>query len=108
MWQVGAVETPLVQVQLFGPVRAWRGDDEVTVRGVTGRSVLARLALDRGTTVTIEELMDALWGDHPPAEPAANLHTAVSRLRGALGAEVIETSASGYAMCDAVRAGTRR
>ena len=97
-WCVGS---PLVQVQLLGPVRAWRGDDEVAVRGVTGRSVLARLALDRGATVTIEELMDAVWGDHPPTKPAANLHTAVSRLRGALGAEVIETSASGYAMSDA-------
>jgi predicted ATPase/DNA-binding SARP family transcriptional activator len=89
-----------VQVQLLGPVRAWRGDDEVAVRGVTGRSVLARLALDRGATVTIEELMDAVWGDHPPTKPAANLHTAVSRLRGALGAEVIETSAGGYEMSD--------
>mgnify|MGYP001821915183 FL=1 len=91
-WCVG---TSLVQVQLLGPVRAWRGDDEVAVRGVTGRSVLARLALDRGATVTIDELMDAVWGDHPPTKPAANLHTAVSRLRGALGAEVIDTSAGG-------------
>ena len=97
-WCVG---TPLVQVQLLGPVRAWRCDDEVAVRGVTGRSVLARLALDRGATVTIEALMDAVWGDHPPTKPAANLHTAVSRLRGGLGAEVIETSAGGYAMSDA-------
>ena len=95
------VETSLVQVQLLGPVRAWRCEDEVAVRGVTGRSVLARLALERGATVTIEELMDAVWGDHPPTKPAANLHTAVSRLRGALGAEVIKTSAAGYAMSDA-------
>ena len=97
-WCVG---TPLVQVQLLGPVRAWRGDDEVAVRGVTGRSVLARLALDCGAAVTIEELMDAVWGDHPPTKPAANLQTAVSRLRGALGAEAIETSPGGYALSDA-------
>ena len=95
------VGTPLVQVQLLGPVRAWRCDDEVAVRGVTGRSVLARLALDRGATVTIEALMNAVWGDHPPAKPAANLHTAVSRLRGVLGAEMIETSAGGYAISEA-------
>jgi predicted ATPase/DNA-binding SARP family transcriptional activator len=101
VWQVGVVETPLVKVQLLGPVRAWRDEDEVAVRGVTGRSVLARLALDRGATVTIEELMDAVWGDDPPTKPAANLHTAVSRLRGALGAGAIETSAGGYAMSDA-------
>ncbi len=101
MWQVGVVGTPLVQVQLLGPVRAWRGDDEVAVRGVTGRSVLARLALECGATVTIGELIDALWGDRPPTNPAANLHTAVSRLRGALGAEMIETSAGGYAMSHA-------
>ena len=95
------VRTPLVQVQLLGPVRAWRGDDEVAVRGVTGRSVLARLGPRPWRDGHDRSAHGRGLGRSSTDEPAANLHTAVSRLRGALGAEVIETSAGGYAMSDA-------
>lgn len=85
-------------IQLLGPVRAWRDQERVALRGVTSRSVLARLALAYGSVVSIEALMEALWGDDPPARPAADVHTVVSRLRRALGTEAIQTSPGGYAL----------
>lgn len=91
-----------VRIQLLGPVRAWSGDVEVELRGSTGRSVLARLALDAGATVSVDALTEALWGEGPPARPVANLQTAVSRLRKVLGADTIETSTPGYALSTGV------
>nr|WP_281352428.1 BTAD domain-containing putative transcriptional regulator [Phytoactinopolyspora alkaliphila] len=46
--------------------------------------MLARLALDPGKPVAVDELVDALWGDSPPAGLANALQSVVSRLRRAL------------------------
>ena len=43
-----------------------------------------------------EELVDALWGDTPPASAAKILQGCVVRLRKVLGTDAIETSAHGY------------
>lgn len=92
-----------VRVQLMGPVRAWRYGAGARLRGVSARTVLARLALDRGTAVTVDALTDALWGADPPDNAPGNLHSVVSRLRRDLGADAIETTPSGYRLSTAVR-----
>ncbi|HEX5861101.1 MAG TPA: BTAD domain-containing putative transcriptional regulator [Nocardioides sp.] len=43
-----------------------------------------------------DELVDAVWGDHPPASATKNLQSCIVRLRKALGADAIETTAHGY------------
>ena len=48
-----------------------------------------------GEVVTTEQLADALWGDEPPATWRKNLQNCVVRLRRALGADAIETTADG-------------
>ena len=45
------------------------------------------LALRANRTVAMDELIDGLWGDRPPASAAKNVQLYVSRLRKALGAE---------------------
>ena len=60
------------------------------------RRVLAVLAQRRGEFVTIEHLVDALWEDHPPDRADRNVAALISRLRRALGRELIEGSAAGY------------
>jgi DNA-binding SARP family transcriptional activator len=45
------------------------------------RALLAYLLLRAGTPVTVDELVDALWGELPPASARANLHSYLSNLR---------------------------
>lgn len=66
--------------------------------GPRDRVVLQALATRPGRPVSAEELMDALWADHPPVSAAKNLQSCVVRLRKTLGAAAISTSAHGYAL----------
>ncbi|MFF9868210.1 BTAD domain-containing putative transcriptional regulator [Streptomyces sp. NPDC013953] len=52
--------------------------------GTRLRALLARLALDAGRAVRPGALVEDLWGDTPPADPANALQSLVSRLRRVL------------------------
>jgi DNA-binding SARP family transcriptional activator/tetratricopeptide (TPR) repeat protein len=86
-----------MRVELFGPVRAWRGDREVTVGPPRRRAVLAALALGANRVVSRDEIVDAVWGDMPPPSAANGVHVHVGALRQTLasGGE-LESSRSGY------------
>ncbi|GAA1207772.1 ATP-binding protein [Pseudonocardia alaniniphila] len=73
---------------------------EVAVTTPTGkaRRVLAVLAQRRGEFVTIDALIDVLWEDRPPPRAERNIAALISRLRAALGRELIEGSTAGYRM----------
>ena len=60
------------------------------------RVVLAALAVRAGHPVRTEELIDVLWGEHPPASARKILQGCVVRLRKVLGPGAIETSAHSY------------
>ena len=47
-------------------------------------SVLAALLLDANTTVTVDELVDRVWGERPPQRARETLYGYLSRLRAAL------------------------
>lgn len=66
--------------------------------GPRDRAVLQALATRPGRPVSAEELMDALWGDHPPASAAKNLQSCIVRLRKAIGKAGIETTSHGYVL----------
>jgi predicted ATPase/DNA-binding SARP family transcriptional activator len=54
---------------------------------VTGRqpALLALLLMHANEPVSADQLIDQLWGEHPPAAPKKGLQIQVSRLRKALG-----------------------
>ncbi|MFC3503135.1 BTAD domain-containing putative transcriptional regulator [Micromonospora krabiensis] len=84
---------------ILGPLRV--GDGEATVTAGRDRTVLAALLLRPNRIVPVEELVDAVWEEHPPATARAQLQTCVSRLRSRfaqLGVppEVIVTDPVGY------------
>jgi DNA-binding SARP family transcriptional activator/DNA-binding beta-propeller fold protein YncE len=60
--------------------------------------VLALLALGAGESVSSERLIDELWGEEPPRTARKTLQVHVSRLRGELGDDVIETVPRGYVL----------
>ena len=57
-----------MQINLLGPVEvsAGNGDGRVALGGPKPRALLAMLALDVGSTVPAERLIDGLWGEEPP------------------------------------------
>ncbi|WP_326615499.1 tetratricopeptide repeat protein (plasmid) [Streptomyces scopuliridis] len=66
---------------VLGPVRVWRGDEELPLGSPQQRVVLAALLLRRGRLVTTAEIVHAVWGEDPPAAAVPVLRTYVSRLR---------------------------
>lgn len=76
------------------------GDRPVRLHGRLGRTMLAALALHAGEGVSGEHLIDAFWGDLPPATARQQVHNQLSRLRrgfrevGATG--VVHTEPGGY------------
>ncbi|GAA3434763.1 BTAD domain-containing putative transcriptional regulator [Kutzneria kofuensis] len=94
--------TPPLRVQLLGPVRAWRGDQEVDLGSAGRRAVFAILALAAGRAVTREELVDGIWGDDPPARAVGILHTYVSDLRRSLQEQVRGSRPSAEPVLDSV------
>jgi predicted ATPase/DNA-binding SARP family transcriptional activator len=87
-----------VQVGILGPLEVRDSSGRlVDVAGTRLRALLVRLALDAGRPVSVANLVDAVWGDRPPADEANALQTLVSRLRRALGdADSVVQSPSGY------------
>src|SRR2546423_1244592 len=83
----------MIEFRLLGPF-----EGPVEVPGGKPRGLLARLLLDADRVLPADVLVDALWGDSPPASAPKILQAHVSALRKALGAERIETRGSGYAL----------
>ncbi|HEY3714205.1 MAG TPA: BTAD domain-containing putative transcriptional regulator [Jatrophihabitantaceae bacterium] len=86
-----------MQIAILGPLEVRDGDVLVDVAGSRLRSLLIRLALDPGRPVSASALVDAVWGDQPPAEAANALQSLVSRLRRTFGgAATVGQSPTGY------------
>ncbi|MFC4019054.1 BTAD domain-containing putative transcriptional regulator [Micromonospora sp. GCM10011542] len=75
-----------LRVTLLGAVEVRRGDTSLPVSGARLRGLLVRLALAGGRAVDSGVLVQALWPEDGPADPANALQTLVSRLRRMLGA----------------------
>jgi DNA-binding SARP family transcriptional activator len=85
-----------VHIGLLGAVEARRGADPLRLPGLRVRGLLARLALDADRPVPAAALVDDLWGGAPPDGAGNALQALVSRLRRAVGAELVGTEAGGY------------
>ena len=67
--------------------------DEITVPGQRPRALLTALLLDPGAVVPVERLIDALWGEEPPAAPVNAMQQVVARLRARLASAAGERGA---------------
>lgn len=74
-----------MRYRLLGPLRVERAASEaLDVGPPKQRAVLAVLLLARGRVVSVDRLIDAVWGDDAPASATAGLQAYVSNLRRAL------------------------
>lgn len=83
-------------IRILGPLEAGRDCESRSLGGPRQRLVLAILLTKPNRLVTADELIDGLWGDHPPAAPRASLHSYISNLRRILGHDRIERAPGGY------------
>lgn len=74
-----------VRVRLLGPVEVVVAGSPQAVNGLRRKAVLATLALHAGRVVSVDRLLDVVWGDQLPATAANTLQRHVSYLRGVLG-----------------------
>ncbi|MEU4198208.1 BTAD domain-containing putative transcriptional regulator [Kribbella sp. NPDC026611] len=86
---------------MLGPLAMWAADGTpLDVRGVRLRGLLARLALSAGRPVSVETLVDGLWGSEAPSANA--LQSLVSRLRASLPATEssisVQSGPAGYTL----------
>ena len=69
----------------------------VPIGGPLPRRLLAVLLANRGAVLSVDRLVEVLWGDEPPEAATSSLHTYVARLRRLLPPSVhLETAAPGY------------
>jgi predicted ATPase/DNA-binding SARP family transcriptional activator len=94
-----------VRFGLLGPLAVWTDHGEpVTVPGRKVRALLADLLVHGGRPVSVDELVEDVWGKAAPADPTAALHVRVSQLRRALesaepgGRDLVTSQAPGYAL----------
>ena len=74
----------MVQFRLLGPLEAQDGERGVELGRPKQRVLLAVLLVHANQVVSLDRLIEELWGAEPPPQAAASLQTYVSNLRRAL------------------------
>ena len=89
-----------MRIGLLGALEVFDDDgNEITVAGAKLRALLAVLALHVGRVVSAEHLVDALWGEDPPAAVRNGLQGLASKLRRALGSsDLVVMRSEGYVL----------
>jgi DNA-binding SARP family transcriptional activator len=82
--------------RILGPLEVSDETGPLLLGGLKQRAVLAMLLLEPGRIVSVDRLIDALWGEQPPRTATTSLQNFISQLRKTLGADVLETKAPGY------------
>src|SRR6185503_10498718 len=85
--------------RVLGPLEVLNGEGKpLKLGGRKPRALLARLLLDANRTVSVERLVDDLWGEDVPESAVKMIHIHVSALRKVLPAGTLQTRKPGYAL----------
>jgi DNA-binding SARP family transcriptional activator len=75
-----------VRFLVLGPLEVVAdGGDSLPIAGSKERTVLAFLLARWGRVVSVDDLIEELWGEHPPRTAEKTVGSYVSRLRRASG-----------------------
>jgi DNA-binding SARP family transcriptional activator len=92
-----------VNFGLLGPIRVWSDGQQLEVGSPQQGGVLAILLLNEGRQVTLDEIVNALWGPEVPRSAIVTTRTYISRLRRMLA----EGGSAGRGMEAEIRSGGR-
>ena len=76
-----------MEFTILGPLEVRAGSGVVRVPGAKERALLADLVVNAGRVMAADRLVEDLWGEDPPGNPANTLQGRVSALRRSLGPE---------------------
>ena len=97
-----------MRISLLGPVTVTHDGLEIRLNGRHQRALVAVLASEPGKVMPTDRLIDALWGDGPPATARTKLQGCISGLRkqltvskptGMKGQWPLRTRDPGYLLC---------
>lgn len=74
-----------MRFRILGPLRVRDGAHWISVRAAQQRLVLAVLLIEAGKMISIDRLVNEIWGEHPPGTAAATVRGYVRALRRILG-----------------------
>jgi YVTN family beta-propeller protein len=87
-----------MEFRLLGRLEVRDDGQELALGGGKQRALLAVLLLHEREAVSTDGLIDALWGERPPASALNSVHVYVSQLRRVLGEGRLVTRGRGYAL----------
>jgi YVTN family beta-propeller protein len=88
----------MIDFRILGPLEAMDGTRRMSLGGAKQQAVLAILLLNHGEVVSVDRLVDELWGEEPPDTAVKTVQVYVSRLRKELGDGLVVTRGSGYVL----------
>src|SRR4051794_17153485 len=93
-----AADPGSLRFHVLGPVAVFRDGQRVSIGGSKPRAILAMLLLDANRVVSVDRLVEGVWGEDAPDGAKASMQVHVSNLRKVLGGGVLETLAPGYVL----------
>jgi YVTN family beta-propeller protein len=94
----GPAEVRATEFRMLGALEVVVDGERLPVPGEKLQALLARLLIDRNRPVSVERLIDAIWGDEPPANARQTLHAHSARLRRLLGDGLLGNDGHGYVL----------
>ena len=70
-----------MQIHLLGVVEATHDGQDVQLGGPKPRALFSMLALEANGRVSVDRLIEGLWGEHPPATAPKLVQMLISQLR---------------------------
>jgi DNA-binding SARP family transcriptional activator len=85
-----------MEFRLLGPLEVCDDGRSLSLGGPKQRALLTMLLLRANEPVSVDELVDALWGPSPPQTASTSLQNCVSRLRKLVGPDALVWRAGAY------------
>ena len=98
MGSVATSTSTAIEFRVLGPVEAVRAGEPVRLGGRRQRWLLALLLVEPGRAISSDRLIDELWQGAPPRGAEGTLRVYVSRLRSALGENMLFARPPGYVL----------
>lgn len=88
----------VLEIRVLGPIEASVGGIPLQLPGGKAQALLACLTLDANRTISVERLVDDLWGEAVPQSAAKMVQIYVSQLRKVLPSGALRTRPPGYSI----------
>src|SRR5262245_66527595 len=85
-----------MEFRILGPLEVIEEGNSLAIAAGKQRALLAILLLRANEVVSVDELVDALWGEQPPGTAAKSVQIYVSQLRKLIRDGALHTRSPGY------------